>query len=253
MRKNPTLLNMILVLLIIAGVCSAAVSTLYSKTEPIIKKASIQKKVETLKKVLPEFNNSPVEEMTKVFVDGDSIEVYTAKKDSVITGYAVSASTTKGYGGKSGKMIVLAGFLPDGTIFNTEVIEIHETPGLGDKADKAKSNWAEQFNQKNPATYNLKVKKDGGDVDAITAATITSRAYCDVLKKAYKAYQTVTGKVEAESESEHDANSGATSQSTESNKQSESDNDNDDDDDDDDEQHEHHGHHGHTGETSHQK
>jgi electron transport complex protein RnfG len=45
--------------------------------------------------------------------------------------------------------------------------------------------FKDQFNNKNPSEFQLKVKKDGGTVDAITAATISSRAFCDALKRAY--------------------------------------------------------------------
>ena len=54
--------------------------------------------------------------------------------------------------------------------------------------EKKKSKWSEQFNGKNPKEYKLSVTKDGGSVDAITAATITSRAYADAVDRAYKAY-----------------------------------------------------------------
>jgi electron transport complex protein RnfG len=65
------------------------------------------------------------------------------------------------------------------------VLSQKETPGLG---DKMKTKWKDQFNGKNPKEFNMKVKKDGGEVDAITASTITSRAFCDATQKAYDAY-----------------------------------------------------------------
>ena len=83
----------------------------------------------------------------------------------------------------------MVGFLPDGTIRNISVLEHAETPGLGDKMEKKKSSWSEQFNGKNPESYKLQVTKDGGSVDAITAATISSRAYADAVDRAYKAYK----------------------------------------------------------------
>ena len=58
---------------------------------------------------------------------------------------------------------------------------------------KSKTNWSTQFEGKNPASFKLKVKKDGGDVDAITASTITSRAYCDAVQRAYNALETEKG------------------------------------------------------------
>ena len=61
-------------------------------------------------------------------------------------------------------------------------------PSLNDKMDKSKSDFSLQFKGKNPENFQLKVSKDGGDVDAITASTISSRAYCDAVERAYKAY-----------------------------------------------------------------
>ena len=66
------------------------------------------------------------------------------------------------------------------------VVDQKETPGLGTKITEEK--FKSQFMGKNPSTFKLKVKKDGGDVDAITAATISSRAVCDAIERAYKAF-----------------------------------------------------------------
>ncbi len=185
-KKNPTLLSMVLVLLGIALVCSAGVAAVYNATKPVIDNARQTKKVKTVSKVLPQFDNSPIDEaFTIVSADNDSLLCYRAKSNGETVGYAVSSFSNKGYGGK---IEVLVGFLPDGTIFNTEVVALNETPGLGDKSQKSKSDWAEQFNGKNPENYKLAVKKDGGDVDAITAATITSRAYTGAVELAYKAF-----------------------------------------------------------------
>lgn len=178
---------MVLVLLGIALVCSAGVAAVYNATKPVIDNARQTKKVKTVSKVLPQFDNSPIDEaFTIVSADNDSLLCYPAKSNGETVGYAVSSFSNKGYGGK---IEVLVGFLPDGTIFNTEVVALNETPGLGDKSQKSKSNWAEQFNGKNPENYKLSVKKDGGDVDAITAATITSRAYTGAVELAYKAFK----------------------------------------------------------------
>ena len=116
--------------------------------------------------------------------EGDSLEVYPAKKDNVITGYAVNTYTNRGF---SGNIKLMAGFRPDGSIINIAVLEHKETPGLGTKmADPA---FKDQFNEKNPAEFELSVKKDGGPVDAITAATISSRAFCDAVQRAYNTLQ----------------------------------------------------------------
>ena len=70
----------------------------------------------------------------------------------------------------------MVGVLPDGTVYNTSVLECSETPGLGAKCQDAASAFRKQF-EGFPADKSLTEKKDGGDVDAITASTITSRAF----------------------------------------------------------------------------
>jgi electron transport complex protein RnfG len=112
--------------------------------------------------------------------EGDSLDVYPAKIDDTIIGYAINSYTLKGF---SGNVSLMAGFKPDGTIINITVLEQKETPGLGTKMTEPE--FKDQFNDKNPAVFQLKVKKDGGSVDAITAATISSRAFCDAVQRAY--------------------------------------------------------------------
>ena len=59
---------------------------------------------------------------------------------------------------------------------------------LKTEGDKMKTKWKDQFNGKNPKDFKMTVKKDGGEVDAISASTITSRAFCDATQKAYDGY-----------------------------------------------------------------
>ena len=80
----------------------------------------------------------------------------------------------------------MVGFKPDGSITNVEVLEQKETPGLG---TKMATDWKNQFVGKNPKNFVLKVGKDGGEIDAITASTITSRAFLDALNRAYNSYK----------------------------------------------------------------
>jgi electron transport complex protein RnfG len=81
----------------------------------------------------------------------------------------------------------MVGLKPDGTIFDTKVLEHQETPGLGTKMMEPR--FKDQFVGKNPGTDKIKVKKDGGEIDAITAATISSRAFCDAVMRAWNAWQ----------------------------------------------------------------
>ncbi len=177
---------MSLILLLVSAISAGLLAYVYKLTKDPIALANKKKKIDALSMVLPKFDNSPIDETTKIPTDGgDSLTAYIGKMKGKIVGIAIDSYTDKGF---SGHFTVMVGFTPDGTIYNTMMLEHHETPGLGAKADKANSNWSDQFNGKNPAKFILKVKKDGGDVDAITAATITSRAYSDAVERAYKAF-----------------------------------------------------------------
>lgn len=112
---------------------------------------------------------------------------------------AAVESTTGGFGGN---LKILVGFDPEGRILGYTLLEHAETPGLGAKADK----WFQKGQKgdiigKNPKEK-LSVSKDGGQVDAITASTITSRAFLLAVNNAYSAYKSTPV----------DANTGATKQ-----------------------------------------
>lgn len=184
-KKESTFTSMVLTLFIVTFVASAALGYIYELTKAPIAASKIAKQNNAIMQVVPEFDNDPVKEVYKKAVDGDTLMFFPAKKNGELVGTAVSTFTNKGFGGLVKLMV---GFLPDGTINNISVLDHHETPGLGDKMTKSKSSWSVQFNGKNPANFQLKVTKDGGDVDAITASTISSRAYCDAVDRAYKAY-----------------------------------------------------------------
>ena len=123
--------------------------------------------------------------------------VYPAKKGNEIVGYAVEASSSAGFGGN---ITLMVGFAPDGSIVNTSVISHAETPGLGAKISETESHFVTQFQGTNPGdpAFKFAVKKDGGSSDAITASTITSRAYIDVLNNAYNAFLNINKSGEAQ-------------------------------------------------------
>jgi H+/Na+-translocating ferredoxin:NAD+ oxidoreductase subunit G len=184
-KMESTFKNMALSLTIISLVASACLGFVYEFTKKPIELSVLNKKLNAIKQVVPEFTNNPNNDMYRLPTgDGDSLEIYPARKDSVIVGYAVSTYSSKGF---SGNISLMAGFKPDGTIINISVLEQKETPGLGNKMTEPK--FKDQFLDKNPAEFALKVKKDGGSVDAITAATISSRAFCDAVQRAYNTLQ----------------------------------------------------------------
>ncbi len=181
-KTESTFKNMVLSLTLLALVASACLGFVYEKTKIPIEMSILNKKIDAIKLVTPGFTNDPNTEMFRLPTgEGDSLDIYPAKKDSVLIGYAVNTYTLNGF---SGRINLMAGFKPDGTIINITVLDHKETPGLGTKMTEAK--FKDQFLEKNPSEYILKVKKDGGPVDAITAATISSRAFCDAVDRAYK-------------------------------------------------------------------
>lgn len=184
-KTESTFKNMVMSLTLISLVASACLGFVYEFTKEPIELANLNKKLNAIKEVVPDFNNNPNDEMYRLPTgDGDSLEIYPAKKDNEIVGFAVNTYSSKGF---SGNISLMAGFKPDGTIMNITVLEQKETPGLGTKMTEPA--FKNQFNDKNPEDFVLKVKKDGGQVDAITAATISSRAFCDAIQRAHSTLQ----------------------------------------------------------------
>ena len=175
---KSTLFNMVMVLFVITLLASAGVGAVHMITEEPIAEARVKATREALKQVLPEFDET---EDTALTVENLPVTVHTASEGGRVVGYAVESMTKNGF---SGVIRLMVGFAPDGQILNIRVLEQAETPGLGTKMVGAGNPLEKSFVGRNPA----QMKKDGGDVDALTAATISSRAYVDAVSRAYKAY-----------------------------------------------------------------
>ncbi|MFO7940791.1 MAG: RnfABCDGE type electron transport complex subunit G [Bacteroidales bacterium] len=184
-KKESNFMNMVLTLLIVTLVASTTLGFVYEFTKAPIAASKLAKKNNAIKEVVPDFDNVPTEEAYNLPVEGGEVICYPARKNGELTGTAISTYTNKGF---SGTIKLMVGLLPDGTINDIAVLEHKETPGLGDKMEKSKSDFSVQFQGKNPENFQLLVSKDGGDVNAITASTISSRAYCDAVERAYNAY-----------------------------------------------------------------
>lgn len=165
------------VLLLITAVAAAILGVVESVTREPIALQNAKIKADAMAKVLPVegFESEEVAGEFPAMVtteDGTVVSVVEASKavkDGETVGYAVTVSPS-GFGGAVKTMV---GLDTEGTITGLEVLEHSETPGLGAKAKDPKSGFAEQFTGK---TAPLAVSKDGGDIEAITSATITSRA-----------------------------------------------------------------------------
>ena len=184
-KKESTLFNMVSSLVVVTLVASTALGYVYELTKGPIAAAKLAKKIKAIDEVVVEYDNNPVDEMYMIAMEGsqDSLEVYPAKKAGKLVASAIRSYSPKGYGGNVWLMV---GLLPDGNIQNISVLEHKETPGLGTKMNDAE--FKNQFLGKNPSTFNLKVQKDGGDVDALSGATITSRAFGQATQLAFENY-----------------------------------------------------------------
>ena len=187
MAKKSTFKNMTLTLFILTAVSALLLGFIYTKTKQPITESKDKKLKEAISIVIPDADKGELSEY-KIEYLGDTMSVYTVSVKGEIIGTAVKAFSKKGFGGN---MTVMVGFDNDGNIIDSNVLEHSETPGLGDKTSKSVSNWNEQFKGKNPEKNNITVKKDDekGEIDAITAATISSRAYVDAVKIAYAVFQ----------------------------------------------------------------
>ena len=184
-KKESTFLSMVATLFVVTLVAAGLLGSVFALTKEPIRLAELKKKNEAIQVVVPGFDNEPSQEVERIFMDGDSLYLYTARLGEEILGTAVETFTNIGF---SGEFKLMVGFAPDGSIIDIAVIKHAETPGLGDKMEKGKSDFSVQFMGKHPDSFNIAVTKDRGDVDAITASTITSRAYCDAVRRAYAAY-----------------------------------------------------------------
>ena len=177
--------NMALSLTCIALVAAGALAGVYMLTKAPIEAAMKAKQEAAIMQVLPQAEGLQVADAEVV----NGITLYKAYVGEDWVGTAVEASTEGNQNMPfGGTFRLMVGFNNVGDVVRYVVLEQAETPGLGAlmstwfcNPDKPKSNIL----GKNPATTNFSVSKDGGDVDAITASTITSRAFLEVVVKAY--------------------------------------------------------------------
>ncbi|VFP87153.1 electron transport complex subunit RsxG [Candidatus Erwinia haradaeae] len=182
-RKNS------LTLAIFTAITTGITAMIHGLTSPIIHHQSMLKKQELLDQIIPPqlYNNHL--QNTCYFVsnpalgNNESHHLYLARMNSIPVAVAIETTAPNGYSGNI-QMIIGASF--DGIIYGTRVIEHHETPGLGDKIELRLSNWITSFNGKkiiNHKDNSFAIKKDGGDFDQFTGATITPRAVVNTVKR----------------------------------------------------------------------
>lgn len=180
MAIQSNLKNMAIVLTSVCLVCSALLAITYAATSEPIRASSLKALQVSLGEVLPDGGEIAVEPRV-VSVDGKDYEYYTQTTGGNVSALAVK-STVAGFGGP---LTVLVGVQPGDVVYATKVLFHSETPGLGAKC-QSDENFLKQFRGFDASKYKLAVGKDGGDIDAITASTITSRAYTLAVENAVK-------------------------------------------------------------------
>ena len=203
-KLQSTWYNMAIVLTLIAVIAGAALAYVNNMTKTVIAEINQQNEDQAKKDVLCA-DEIKVESEATINVDGKDFVVYNAGEK----GCAVKAvdPLNASFGGD---LTIMVGFDPDGNILGYKVLNTNETPGLGAKAGE----WFQKDGRgciigKNPAAGALTVTKDGGDVDAITASTITSRSFLRAVNAAYDAYRQSLGRGPMP---QTDAQTGATQQ-----------------------------------------
>ena len=164
-------------LFVVAAISGTLLAFSESLTGPVIKQNQLKAEIEAQNEVLPSFEF--IEKTANV--NGKQINYKVGfERNGNVTG-AVFKVSPKGFGGLINTMV---GVSNKGRVINYKILSLSETPGLGSKLK------SEQFSERlklllaNNVSPIFKVKKDGGDVDAVTAATISSRAFCSGLTEA---------------------------------------------------------------------
>jgi len=179
------------ILFVFALIGTAMLAFTHNRTEPTITRGQLAEKRALLSQVLPAalYDNDLLASQQSVPPDDllgtrQASALWLARRDGTFSGVVLEAVAPDGY---SGDIALLIGIDANGTVTGVRVTAHHETPGLGDYIDRAKSAWIDQFTGKSltaPEPKHWKVAKDGGAFDARAGATITPRAVVKAVKSA---------------------------------------------------------------------
>ena len=184
------ILQLILSLTLISAVCAAVLAVVNNATKERIANLASLKANNAARAVLPasvkaiEPVKDPADASLTAFIG------YADDAKTQVAGYAVPGLTAKGYGGNIRLMV---GLNPDRTVISYQVLAAAETPGLG--SNLSTPAFIARF--KDQPAASVKVTKDGGKIEALTSATITSRAVCDAVADAAQRIDRIEGKASA--------------------------------------------------------
>lgn len=180
-----------IILALVAAICVAVLGVVNQLAQPRIQQQILASKLAILQEVLPGGLTDQ-----RVLADCLSVtepgllgrdtpqSVYRWRNEDKLSAYIVEATAPDGYSGNIDLIVAVA---PDGTVIGSRVLKHEETPGLGDKIESRRSPWIFSFNNKAVTEENAKtwaVKKDGGQFDQFTGATITPRAVVKAIRNA---------------------------------------------------------------------
>ena len=184
------------ILLLFALVGTGLVAFTYDSTRERIaanERATLQRKLNLL--IPPQaYDNTLLEDTLQVrdaavFGTEQPVTVYRARHGDAPVGLVMATTAPDGY---SGSIRLLVGINVNGTLGGVRVVAHRETPGLGDAIDEERSDWIRGFDGKsldNPPQARWAVRKDGGDFDQFTGATITPRAVVKAVRQALLYYR----------------------------------------------------------------
>jgi len=201
-----------IVLLVICSAAAALLATVYVVTKEPIARSRVEKTMTAVQTVLPPSDNVVVDpEKVKLLVEARSVlppadqvviegqevcemlgpdapkplpDIYPAFKDKKLVGAAIKVTDPNGYGGNVELMV---GITVDGRVYAVSILQHKETPGLGSKIGD--SAFSDQFKELEVPSGGLKVRKDGGTIQAITGATISSRAVTHGVNEAVRLFR----------------------------------------------------------------
>jgi electron transport complex protein RnfG len=181
MNGSVRLVVILAVICILAGSLLAGV---YQVTKDPIAAAEMKEKLDALAEVLPEYDNVPLDTTCVVTNKGEIFVFYVARKDGAFVGTAVEATSTRGYGDA---MRLMVGISACDVVQSVAILKQTETPGLGTKIEKPK--FKDQFSEGSATDCSWsRIKRDGGNIEPITGATVSSKAVCGAVAGAVEAF-----------------------------------------------------------------
>jgi len=178
------IIKMVFTLTLVSAIAAASLAKIYDSTKDAIAESKRQEMLRAIKTVLPVYDNEPDKDVVDIVSGKDKkgkdvlTSFYRGKVAGKIVGVAFKSSSMEGY---SGLIEVMVGVDTSGTVSSIEIINHAETPGLGDKITF--TSFEKQYKGKNLDNANWHVKKDGGDFDQLTGATISPRAVTKAVKE----------------------------------------------------------------------